>query len=171
MSEETNAAQEAKKRDAALLQSFRLFQRATQENPRDSRSLFGLATVLHRMGKLQSAESFYRKSLEIQPDNVECLTNLSILLDDEGRLEEACCCMERAFTKNSRDLGVLSNYGHLLCKQNDFTKAEQVLKRALRLCPTHVLSLHNYACLLWRKDRDIRKAEELFAAALRLDPS
>ena len=44
---------------------------------------------MNGLGKLQEAESLYRKAIEINPDFVQAYYNLGLILKSLGKLQEA----------------------------------------------------------------------------------
>jgi len=98
------------------------------------------------------------------------LVNYACFLDQRGRREEACALYQKALAVDPAHPAALSNYAHNLCKAGDYGRAEALLKRAVKRCPSDVTVLHNYGCLLWEGKRDFKRAEEVLNQVIKLDP-
>lgn len=72
-------------------------QRAERFQPKDSavQVLYGL--YLHRLGKLEDAESHYRTAIRLEPRSSEAYYNLGLLLVDEERYVEAGPIARKAY--------------------------------------------------------------------------
>ena len=139
--------------------------------PTDQSIMCGLATCLMRLGRLDDAEEYYRKSLAISRDHLSTLVNYAVLLEDcRSKSIEACYLYRRALDIDSSHPVALGNYAHILCKLGEYARAEVLLKRSLKLFPSEVTVLHNYGCLLWEWRKDFKKAEEVLIQAIRINP-
>jgi TolB-like protein/tetratricopeptide (TPR) repeat protein len=63
--------------------------RATERDPLNAMGFYYLAFSLPALGRLQEAESACRKALELSPESIGLRLWLAIILDLQGRLEEA----------------------------------------------------------------------------------
>ena len=124
-----------------------------------------------RLGRLDDAEEYYRKSLAISRDHLSTLVNYAVLLEDcRSESIEACDLYRRALDIDSSNPVALGNYAHILCKLGEYARAEVLLKKSLKLFPSEVTVLHNYGCLLWEWRKDFTKAEEVLIQAIRINP-
>ncbi|HPD45451.1 MAG TPA: tetratricopeptide repeat protein [Anaerohalosphaeraceae bacterium] len=78
--------------------------------------------------------SQYEKLLADQPNNVSALNNLAFLLaDNSEQLDKARDYAARALAAMPDNANVMDTYAYVLCKLNDFAKAEEVLLKAVQL--------------------------------------
>jgi tetratricopeptide (TPR) repeat protein len=82
-------------------EAARQFQEAMYDDPRGAVSYYNLAATYHRTGlsehrqnDLNQAESYYRLSLDRNPDYADCYRGLAVLLAQEGRTDEAFRLLE-----------------------------------------------------------------------------
>jgi serine/threonine-protein kinase len=59
-------------------------------------AIYSLADQLKARGDVDGALAWYRKAVELEPENVEANINLGVALKEQGRLDEAIECLRRA---------------------------------------------------------------------------
>ncbi len=69
--------------------AFQLLVQVVDVNPNHARALNDLGTVCYSRGALDYAAQFYRRVLDLEPENLICRTNLVTLLLDQGQLVPA----------------------------------------------------------------------------------
>lgn len=87
-------------------------------------------------GDVASAETGYRKVLELAPNEPRALNNLAWILFEKKEIPEATKLAEKAATLAPNDAAVLDTYGWILFNGGDKEKAKSVLKTALDLAPS-----------------------------------
>ena len=65
------------------------YQKAAATEPRAEGAQVNLGRAYILLGNLEKAESHLRKALEINPQNIEALQNLTVLLAKKGLFQEA----------------------------------------------------------------------------------
>lgn len=152
-----------------------------------SSPLTALAVLKHERGAHAEAESFYRRALAIQratgardtdADVLSILNNLALVLQDQGKLDEAEPIMRQVLAADRETLGEEdvnvaldhNNLGTLLLDKGDVAAAEPVLRRAVDLFekaghPWRSFAKGGLARLLGRKG-DRAAADALFVEAL-----
>jgi tetratricopeptide (TPR) repeat protein len=101
------------------------------------------ASALHRLGRLDEAEEFYREALNSQPDNFDALHLCGVLMHQRGNHVEALRLIERALRANGRSAQAYSNYGIVLATFEKHEDAVDNYDRALALKPDFAEALNN----------------------------
>ena len=81
---------------AEPVQMLRYYEAASQRWPDNYLFRMGLGINAYNAGKLDIAESAFRKVTEMKPDNTAALNNLATVLQDLGRLDEALAVADQA---------------------------------------------------------------------------
>jgi serine/threonine-protein kinase len=84
---------------------------------------------------LAAAEAEYRRALELAPQNVQAMGNLSSLLAEIGRLDEAVALNERAIPIEPLRANSYTNLGNQLTVLGRYDEAEARLRKAIELQP------------------------------------
>jgi len=95
------------------------------------RTQFGEAVKLHQEGQLQAAFAAYQQVLAAQPEHVDSLSNLSLLLVPDAALS----CLRRALEINPDHVASLLNMGDRLLNASQAASALTYLERAHHLAP------------------------------------
>ena len=102
------------------------------------------------LGRMEQAEEHFRRALEIAPDYESALTNLSILLEQDGRYEEAAALLG---DRGVDDPDILAGAGLAQQEQGNYRAAEQSYRQALEIDPGHYAALINLASVLKEGER------------------
>ena len=100
-----------------------------------NRSAVSAAAEHYRAGRLNEAESLYRRVLDEHPDNVEAIQGLAVLCHQRGRPEEALALFRRAITLDPNSRVADRQLGRLLEQRGDSAGASICYRRAARLRP------------------------------------
>jgi tetratricopeptide (TPR) repeat protein len=101
------------------------------------------AVALHRLGRLDEAEGFYREALSLQADNFDALHLCGVLMHQRGDHAEALRLIGRALRTNERSAEAYSNYGIVLALLGKHEDAVGNYDRALALKPDFAEALNN----------------------------
>ncbi len=108
------------------------FEKAAQLIPTDSEMWFNYGTALLSMKQFVESEKMFRKALECNPHHWKSMTNLSNILIDSGRCEEAREMIDAALKlapKNDVILERLDETWARRCGDSKRRKAEDLLRR------------------------------------------
>ena len=94
---------------------------------------FASAWMAQRGGDLASAESRYRGTLELWPDDDRVLNNLGNALAGQGLIDEAVSAYHRAIAVNPRNPAAHFNLSQIYTMRYDFHTANEELARASAL--------------------------------------
>ncbi|MFC1679541.1 tetratricopeptide repeat protein [Elusimicrobiota bacterium] len=116
-------------------------QKALDLNPNDFQSQFVRASFEEN----PTASPYFKKSLQLNPSYVCALTDMSGMLINEKRHDEAIPYLQRVLRVNPWDSTTLLNLGmaHLARKENKL--AVQAFKKSIRSNPTLALAYNNLA--------------------------
>lgn len=142
--------------DAIRAQNFpeaeRLLAEAVAESPEDPQAHFYYGVALEGVEKLDEAEASYRKAISLSDRLVEASQNLSALLLDEGKLEEALAVADAALAQHPEDPGLLGNRALALDAAGD-PAAVAAYEKVLKKKPDEPWLRFNYATALAANDR------------------
>jgi tetratricopeptide (TPR) repeat protein len=109
------------------------------------------------------AEKNYRKALELDPNLEESAINLSAILVEGGKFDEAAALMKKAIVKNPKSAALHVNLGMALSGKGDVDGANKSFEDAIKLEPNNGIYLVTYAAHLARngkKDDAIAKLKQ-----------
>ncbi|MFO7900867.1 MAG: tetratricopeptide repeat protein [Planctomycetota bacterium] len=99
-------------------------------------------------GRLDEAESRYRRILERQPDHAGATRLLGVLAQQRGRPERAAELIRKAIALDDANPAYHSNLGVALQVRTQYDAAMARYEQALRLEPDHVWARFNRSTLL-----------------------
>ncbi len=90
-------------------------------------------------GSRQPVETTLRNLLTIQPDSVEILTALGVLLQSTGDSSSAAVFYQKALEKSPDHVVLLNNLAWILCEdQKEYGKALDLVNRAIAINPNYL---------------------------------
>jgi tetratricopeptide (TPR) repeat protein len=119
-------------------------------------------------GNFAEAEKQFRKALEMDDQFYMAAVNLSLMLNRQGRNEEAAALLEKSLLSNPHSASIAFNLGLLLAEMGKNKQAEDMLRKAWQEDPRMAAAAYNLAVLVGA--RDPREAAELCAKAAELRP-
>lgn len=138
-------ASEKSGRDSDALASM---QKAAALLPGDAESHFNLATLLHKLDRLDEAVASYRQALKIKPDYAEAHRNLGLALQNLGRLVEAAASYRLALETRPDFAEAHNSLGVTLQDLGLLEEALASYRRALEINPNHTVAYSNLLFLL-----------------------
>jgi tetratricopeptide (TPR) repeat protein len=110
-----------------------------------------------RLGDYISSDKDLLKSLEVNPDDAYVLNYLAYSwLEREYKIELSLQMLEKAYKKRSNDPYIIDSIGWAYYLVDEYTKAENFLKRAVELMPEDPIVNDHYGDILWKLDRKIQ---------------
>ncbi|MBF0444579.1 MAG: tetratricopeptide repeat protein, partial [Magnetococcales bacterium] len=97
----------------------------------------------HRSCQLDEAVKCYQNTLEIQPENIEALSNVGAALHAKGELELAIFSLQKAISFNPNYAQSYSNLGVIFQEQGKFDLAVANYQKALSIKPFFTEVLEN----------------------------
>ena len=115
------------------LQSF------TQIYPKEIRYINLLGNFANGDGDTEKAESYYKKSLEIE-ENADALNSLGYLYTGQGKMNEAKVVLERQIVVGSDLANPYDSMGDYYLEVKDNKKAKEYFEKALSIDPEFMMS-------------------------------
>ncbi|HLP78741.1 MAG TPA: tetratricopeptide repeat protein [Candidatus Paceibacterota bacterium] len=125
--------------DSALL----AFTQANELKPADPAIILHLALTHQHRKEWAETEWYFRRTLELRPDDVATLKLFSGYLMARGRHEEARHRLEQALAFDLDDVELFLRLGVCCYQLNDFSAAHACFKRALQLDPNNQMAREN----------------------------
>ena len=133
-------------------------QRALKLDPRNV-DAYTLMAVLHeRIKRPEKAETYYRKAVELAPENGEVNNNLGAFLCGQGKTQDAITWFLKALDDPfyQSPESALANAGVCSIKAGNQAEGESYFRRVLELKPTHAVALFELARLSYLANDDLR---------------
>lgn len=111
---------------------------ALQQEPGNARASLQLGTIDLALGDRSSAEVFLLRALELAPDDPDTLHNLSMLMLERSRFDEALELAERAHLRAPLDTAGLLHLACCRAATGLWPEAEASCKRLLAYAPAHL---------------------------------
>ncbi|MBF0444924.1 MAG: tetratricopeptide repeat protein [Magnetococcales bacterium] len=124
----------------------------------------------HQKGMIAEAKACYGKTLELQANNLIALVNLSIILINQGKTDEAIANCEKAIFINPNYADAHSTLASALKSQGKFERAIISYKNALAIDPKFAESNFNLAIALQEYGL-MDEAKVYYEAAIALNPN
>jgi serine/threonine protein kinase/Flp pilus assembly protein TadD len=146
----------------------RLIRQAQQEHPGDFWINMWLAEVLCEKKPPAWAEAaqFYQAALALRPQSPAVLTNLGVVLRNQGKLPEAITAFRKAIELGPGSATAHNNLGSALQDQGRLDEAMAQYRQAIRI-NDHPVSHFNLACVL-RDQGQFEEAAAEFRKTLRV---
>ena len=110
-----------------------------------------------RLGDYVNSDKDLLKSLEVNPDDAYVLNYLAYSwLEREYKIDLSLQMLEKAYSIRNNDPYIIDSIGWAYYLINDYTKAENFLKRAVELMPEDPIVNDHYGDILWKLDRKIQ---------------
>jgi predicted TPR repeat methyltransferase len=137
------------------------------QRPAAARSdqLIRTAIAHQRAGRLAEAAVLYRQVLADEPDNVNALNLLGVILNERGESDAAAELIGRAVVQRPASAAFRINWGVSLATSGHFEAALEQFRAALRLKPADPTAHRNLGNLLYKKG-DGAGAERHFRQAI-----
>ena len=119
--------------------------------------LYRRGSSYERLGDYINSDKDLLKSLEVNPDNAYVLNYLAYSwLEREYKINFSLQMLEKAYAQESNDPYIIDSIGWAYYLIDDYTKAENFLKRAVQLMPDDPVVNDHYGDILWKLDRKIQ---------------
>jgi tetratricopeptide (TPR) repeat protein len=123
----------------------------------------------HRTGRISEAIHWYRKTLEINPNNTVALTNMGAALQTTGKMEEAVHSYQKAISIKPDLAEVHSNLGNILKEQGKLKEAVHSYQKAINIKPNLAEAHYNLGIALQRQKK-LKEAVHSYQKAITIKP-
>src|SRR3970282_2245216 len=134
----------------------------------DTESALWLTRLYRLLGETSSAEQVLREVLKREPENEAAVEQLTQLLLDAGKSDEAVALPAR-ITGRPPTAGLLNLLGDAYRQTRDFTRAEQTYRQAAELEPGEVRHRRGLAWTLYQQGK-YEAAREQYARLAVVEP-
>ena len=141
-----------------------------EENPKSADARNDLGWALRQNDKLKEAEVELRKALELDETIPYGHSNLSVVLLDTGRVDEAIKEGERAVGIEPKSPIFRVVYGNALAAKKEWQKAEEQYSQAVNLKPNYENALYHLGRVLYAQGKSAQ-AGAVLSQAIDLDPN
>jgi len=105
--------------------------------------IFPLSSILHNeigvvyveLNDLKEAEKSFKRSMSLNPNNIEAIIHLANLFQEKGNLEDSFNLYEKALRLSPTHPEALFNYATACIKANKFEKAREIFKYYIEIYP------------------------------------
>ncbi|MBR0683732.1 acetylglucosamine transferase [Roseomonas eburnea] len=127
--------------------AYRAWLGVNPTSPQRFAAWFNLGVLLGQGGDRQGASVAYRQALLLKPDLHQASVNLGLLLEAEGRAEEALALWQGALQPDEARIPLLNHRGRLLETRKDYAEAERALRASLLIDPRQPDVIHHWTHL------------------------
>ena len=152
-----------------LAKAVEQFQAILKLQPDDTYSALWLARLYRFQNKHEEAEKVLRNTVNLNPGNSAALEQLSQLLIDEGRSQEAVTLLNQA-TGDSASPEIYDLLGDAYAQSKDFVRSEDSYRKAVLEDPDDPTHVHGLAQALLSQDK-YAEALEQYKRLSELEPS
>ena len=152
-----------------LAKAVEQFQAILRIQPEDTYSALWLARLYRFQNKHEEAEKVLRNTVNLNPGNSAALEQLSQLLIDEGRSQEAVTLLTQA-AGDSASPEIYDLLGDAYAQSKDYAKSEDAYRRAVQEDPDDPTHVHGLAQALMSQDK-YAEALEQYKRLSELEPS
>jgi tetratricopeptide (TPR) repeat protein len=152
-----------------LAKAVEQFQAILKLQPDDTYSALWLARLFRFQNKHEEAEKVLRNTVNLNPGNGAALEQLSQLLIDEGRSQEAVTLLNQA-AGDSASPEIYDLLGDAYAQSKDFVKSEEAYRKAVQDDPDDPTHVHGLAQALLSQDK-YAEALDQYKRLSELEPS
>ncbi len=111
-----------------------------------------MGDLLHGMGQIRGAISFYKKGLSLKPNDINLLNSLGASLAEIKRLAEAKTYFEQVLRLKNNDEMALYNLSGIFCQKKEFERAEELIDKVIKRKKAPSFFIRKLEILLGKKD-------------------
>ncbi len=138
-------------------EAAKYYQLLINQGLKDHRVFSNYGAILQGLGKLEAAEKWFRKAIELKPDYAEAHYNLGVILNDLGKIKEAELSYRKAIEINPDYAEARYNLGIILKNLGKLKEAELSYRKAIEIKPDYAEAYSNLGIIL----KDLGKLKEL----------
>ena len=152
-----NFYKNSKQYDNAIRYYSKIIENLEDNSEVKSDILYRRGGSYERAGNYEKADKDLLDSLRINPDDAYVLNYLAYSwLERDYKINEAIQMLETAYSIKSNDPYIIDSIGWAYYLIDDYSKAEEFLRRAVELMPDDPIVNDHYGDILWKLDRKIQ---------------
>ncbi len=118
--------------------------------------LYRRGGAYERLGEYSKSDKDLMKSLKIEPDNAYVLNYLAYSwLERNYKINDAMKMLEIAYEQEPDDAFIIDSIGWAYYLTGNYEKAEELLKKAIKIMPDDPIVNDHYGDILWNLNRKI----------------
>lgn len=149
----------------SMKQAETIFQKALSKDKEGVGALAGLGELYSRKKEFDKADSYYKKALKIEPENLDVLLAEAKNLTNAGKVDDAIVVLSYAKTVSSGNPNVYVGLGDAYYFRRAFGTAEENYKKALSLKSNNARAHYGLGKVAFRR-KEYNKALEEFNKAI-----
>ncbi len=138
-------------------------------SPYKARNLEELGSRLAMKQDYESAASYLKQAVAINPSSIDGTYNTGLILDKLHRSDEALTYLGKAARLSPRDIEIRNVYAAKLLQANRLEPARDEFEAVIAINP-NVAASHNSLGIIYARENQPERAREEFMMALRLQP-
>ena len=116
-----------------LQDALHLCESICQENTTDTKAWYLFGVIQEQLGSFEKAEQAYIRALELQPDNMDVVKQLTAILIKQERFDETKKILQYACKKHPQHPASHANLGEYYLKLEKYDDAKKSFALALSL--------------------------------------
>ena len=153
---------------ARIPKAIKEWELAIQQDPSLLPAQFNLGIAFMMQGKLDNAENYFLKCLELNGRFEPALFNLALVKQKQFHWKESNKIFNNYIAVAGLSPSVLTNIGFNYLKLNEFSNAKTFLRKSLKMAPTNINTLVILGDV-FSAQRMIKEAEKNYRIALKLN--
>lgn len=121
------------------------FEAAVRKEPKRAEAHYYLGLVMDRTGDRAAGERSYRQALSLDPNLQEAAENLTAILVEEKKYDDAIVVAQKALAKNPKNAEMQLNLAVALSEKGDEAAATKAFEDAVKLAPNDARFFLAYA--------------------------
>jgi len=134
-------------------EAARLFEQYTERRPNNAWGHFMMGLSAWKAGDLSKAEGAFEEALRIDPNHLKSLVNLSRVLIDQRRYDDALVRLTHAGEVDPNSVDVQRLLGRVYAAEHKTDDAVNAYRRAIALDAQDAWSMNNLGLLLLEQDK------------------
>ena len=155
--------------EGKIREAIEIYEAVLPYEESNSQLLYLLGTAYYQIHRLNDAESFLKKSVELDPSQAGAHSNRGLTFEALGKLGEALECFDHALSINPKFSGAHSNRGGLLKQMGRLDEALLSYDAALEVNPKYAEAHYNKGLVFQDLDK-LEAAVNAYDAALAINP-
>ena len=135
----------------------------------DSAVFFNIGIAYEKIKDLNNAEIYYRKTIDIEPNNIDAYYNLGLIYIDKKLYDSAIDCFEKVLEFDNNDSNCYFSIGICYLKKGNLEGAKYYFKRTVDINNEDVYA-HFYLGNIYKEQKDIENARNEFYKVLDISP-
>ena len=131
---------------------------------------FALAIENHKKKNFHIAEKFYDETLKQNPNNLDALNNLGMLLNQKGKTQKAKNCLKKAIKINPNYDVSYNNLGLVLKQLGEYKSAKNCYEKAIQINKNYDAAHYNLGNILKQLGEKL-KAINCYEKAIQINPN